>query len=70
MTAKLTVPRKSIAEGAANLVLREMKIDGLRVDPIMVMLNLRPSPQRFFQTYTDGASRIYQPDGTDSARSR
>jgi Zn-dependent peptidase ImmA (M78 family) len=36
MTAKLTVPRKSIAEGAANLVLREMKIDGLRVDPIAI----------------------------------
>jgi IrrE N-terminal-like domain len=36
MTAKLTVPRKSIAEGAANLVLREMKIDGLRVDPMAI----------------------------------
>jgi len=33
--AKLTVPRKSI-EGAASLVLREMKIDGLRVDPIAI----------------------------------
>lgn len=36
MTFKLTVPRKSIAEGAANLVLREMKIEGLRVDPIAI----------------------------------
>jgi len=34
--AKLTVPRKSIAEGAASVVLREMKIDGLRVDPIAI----------------------------------
>jgi hypothetical protein len=34
--AKLTVPRKTIAEGAASVVLREMKIEGLRVDPMAI----------------------------------
>lgn len=33
MTAKPRLARKSLAEGAASLVLREMKIEGLRVDP-------------------------------------
>jgi Zn-dependent peptidase ImmA (M78 family) len=36
MIAKPKVARKSIAEAAANAVLREMKIDGLRVDPIAI----------------------------------
>lgn len=36
MNAKLKVPRKAIAEGAASVVLREMKIEGLRVDPMAI----------------------------------
>ncbi|HEY0329907.1 MAG TPA: ImmA/IrrE family metallo-endopeptidase [Rhodopseudomonas sp.] len=33
MSAKPRLARKSLAEGSASLVLREMKIEGLRVDP-------------------------------------
>jgi hypothetical protein len=36
VTSKPRLARKSFAEGAANLVLREMKIDGLRVDPVAI----------------------------------
>jgi predicted transcriptional regulator len=49
VTAKLTVPRKSIAEGAASLVLREMKIGGLRVDPMAIATDkgilVKPKPE-------------------------
>lgn len=36
MTAKPKLARKSLAEGTAGLVLREMNIDALRVDPISI----------------------------------
>jgi hypothetical protein len=37
LSTKPRVARKMIAEGAATVVLREMKIEGLRVDPIRKM---------------------------------
>lgn len=39
MSAKPRVPRKMIAEGAATVVLREMEIEGLRVDPIDIAVS-------------------------------
>lgn len=36
MISKPRLARKSLAEGTASLVLRELKIDGLRVDPIVI----------------------------------
>lgn len=36
MTSKPRLARKSLAERTASLVLREMKIDGLRVDPVAI----------------------------------
>lgn len=36
MISKPRLARKSLAEGTASLVLRELKIDGLRVDPIAI----------------------------------
>lgn len=34
MSGKPRLARKSLAEGSASLVLREMKIEGLGVDPV------------------------------------
>jgi hypothetical protein len=34
VSGKPRLARKSLAEGSASLVLREMKIEGLRVDPV------------------------------------
>ena len=36
MASKPRLARKTVAEGTASLVLREMKIEGLRVDPIEI----------------------------------
>ncbi len=33
MTAKPKLPRRTVAEAAANAVLRQLKLDGLRIDP-------------------------------------